>query len=109
MGDVFNLGIHQMLSPGVCVMTLKRNFVFWFDAFAAILKIYAKNSTAMRTVSGALRPTGCMCSATSSPHRFTVTVLRSRNTRRPGSSRIVFQSISYVSHPCFVSGLADLS
>ena len=23
MGDVFNQGIHQMLSPGVCIMTLK--------------------------------------------------------------------------------------
>ena len=26
MGDVFNQGIHQMLSPGVCIMTLKPNY-----------------------------------------------------------------------------------
>ena len=44
--------------------------------------------------------TGCLCSATSSPHSFVVTVLPCRSTRRLSSSRIVFPSSrSYVSHP----------
>ena len=31
MGDVFNQGIHQMLSPGVCIMTLKNlNLTFLY-------------------------------------------------------------------------------
>ena len=65
---------------------------------------------AMRTVSGALRPTGCLCSATSSPCRFALTVPPCRSIRRLSSSRIVFPSRrSYVSHPSRVSDLADLS
>ena len=65
---------------------------------------------AMRTVSGAQRPTGCLCSATSSPRRFAVTVPPCRRIRRPSSSRIVFLTRrSYVSHPSRVSDLADLS
>ena len=58
--------------------------------------VEAQLSIAMRTVSCALRPTmaasstGRLCSATSGPHRFAVTVLPRRSTRRPSSSRIVF-------------------
>ena len=54
--------------------------------------------------------TGCLCSATSSPRRFAVTVPPCRSIRRLSSSRIVFPSRrSYVSHPSRVSDLDNLS
>ena len=38
MGDVFNQGIHQMLSPGVCIMTL--NVRVLGDLIAALLLLF---------------------------------------------------------------------
>ena len=68
---------------------------------------------AMRTVSGALRPTNInwlpMLSNIES-NRFAVTVLPCRRTRRLSSSRIMSLSRrSYVSHPSRVSDLTGLS
>ena len=67
----------------------------------------------MRTVSGTLRPTNIdwlLCSATSNPHRFDVTVLPCRSRWKLGRSRIMFPSRrSYVSQPSHVSDFAGLS
>ena len=72
-----------------------------------VLHIDTQLNIEMRTVSCALdQPTltGCLCSATSRPHRFAVTVPPCRSTCMVSSSRIVFPS-----RPCRVSDLAGLS
>ena len=80
---------------------------------AHVQHIDTQLNIAMRTVSGALRPTNINWLPVLSniePHRFAVTVLPSWSTRRLSSSRILFPSRrSYASHTCRVLNIAGLS